>query len=174
MSERKVDVNATSSESASGKITKEEIESREQKKARRAEVLDRGMIGSRLQVKLPDDRYGEWVPKDDVFRKQALGFEIEKNYKPDHRVHDQGDGATYVGDVVFMTCSKEDKEILDEIRQERYDRLHKPKGGKQIEEREYINSVDKDIPPDAASNVRQARKEDISAAITAAGNQNLR
>lgn len=170
MTQRTVEVDTT--KSTSTQITPEE-ESREQKKARRAQVYDRGMAGARLQVELPDGVYGEWVPKDsvEVHRKQLLGFKVDTEYAKRRALHDVGDSASYVGDCVFMVCSREDKEILDEVRKERYDRIHVPKGGKQKEEKDFLNQAAGATVPTSMGSVAKVRPQEISAALAAASNQ---
>jgi len=138
MAERKVDIDLTSSATAFKELTRVE------KKARIATILDRGVVGDRLNVDLPNDRYGEWVPKDNVeiYRMQALGFEIDKEYAKARALHSDGtEGASVVGDVIFMTCHKEVKDLIEEIKRENYDRVNAPRRSK--EEIDYENLVKK-------------------------------
>lgn len=173
MSQRTVDVDTSKGSSASEKISETEIqESRAQKKARRAQVFERGVLGDRLHVDLPPHLHGEWVPNNtvDVHRKEGLGFRIDTEYAKQRALHDKGDAASYVGDCVFMVCDKEDKEIIDEIRQDRYNKIHGAKGGKQKEERDFVNQADAITSPVAESKVNVANPSDISAALQAANN----
>ena len=146
------------------------VESREQKKARFASVLDRGIVGDRLRVDLPDGLYGEWVPNDqmEVFRMETLGFKIDTEYARKRVLHSKGDAASYVGDCVYMTCPKENKEIIDEIRTEQYQRLNGPKS-KQKEERDYSKQAETlqevGIRPMVESSINAARKTDLEAAL---------
>lgn len=116
---------------------------KEQKKARLATVLDRGMTADRLHVNLPDDLYGEWVPADDneIVRMQGMGFELDNKYAPKRALHGGGTGEARVGDVVFMTTNRETKELIDEIRREKYIEVHGKPGSESIhqqrEEREF-------------------------------------
>lgn len=171
MSQRLVDVTNVKADSASGKITPEE-ESRAEKKARRAKVYDRGVIGDRLYVELPEGLYGEWVKNDvvEIHRKEGLGFKIDTEYAKRRALHDKGDGASYVGDVVFMVCSKEDKEIIDEIRRERYEATHNPKSGKQKEERDFLGTAPEG--PAVGSKINKTGVKDITNALMAAANNN--
>lgn len=166
MADRKVEVDTTGS--ASENITPEER--RRARKARLAGVYERGVVGDRLHVELPPSLHGEWVPNSnvDIQRKEALGFRIDTEYAPKRALHDKGDGASYVGDCVFMVCDREDKEIIDEIRRERYEATHNPKRGTQKEERDFVGQAGDINAPTAESKVREARKEDISAALSAA------
>ena len=142
MAERTVDVNLDPTASASDKISevdRENTTSREALKARLVEVYDRGVVGDRLFVQLPNDKVGQWVPSDTlaITRMESLGYQIDKEYAPKRRLHDKGDGASYVGDVVFMVASRETREIIDEIKRDRYERINNPKKGKQKEEKDF-------------------------------------
>lgn len=171
MSQNPVGASNIRGDSASDKVTVEET--RAQKKARYAEVYDRGVAGARLHVELPPDVYGEWVPDfgEEIHRKELLGFEIDRIYAPARALHNKGDGKSIVGDVVFMTCSREQKEILDEVRRERYDRIHSPKGGKQKEEKDFLALAPGDTVPVASSNAARVRPREITDALKAASNQ---
>lgn len=171
MTQRTVEVDNTKGGSAGGQITPEET--RVQKKARLAEVYDRGVAGARLHVELPPDTYGEWVPNvgEEIHRKELLGFEIDSIYAPARALHNKGDGKSLVGDVVFMTCSMEQKEILDEVRRERYEKIHAPKGGKQKEEKDFISLAPSETKPQSTGNVARVRPQQITDALKAASNQ---
>lgn len=167
MSERKVEVDLTT------KGENIQPEERSVQKARLAQVYDRGVVGDRLHVDLPPNLHGEWVPSNavDVHRKEALGFRIDTEHAKQRKLHDKGDAASYVGDCVFMTCDRETKDIIDEIRKERYIQAHSPRGGKQKEERDFITQAAPETSPTAESKARPVRKADITAAIVAANNQ---
>lgn len=160
MSERRVDI-------AINTPTPDPTLTREEKKARLATILDRGLVGDRLQVDLPTDRYGEWVPKDavEVYRMKALGFNIDTEFAKNRALHSDGtDGSSIVGDVVFMTCDMETKELLEEIKRENYDKVNAPKKSK--EEADYENLVKKtnEIPL-VNSSTDSVNKDDIKAAL---------
>jgi hypothetical protein len=136
------------------------VESRSEKKARLATILERGMVGDRLHVELPDDKYGEWVPNDkvEIYRMQSLGFEVDKEYAKRRALHNDGtDGISIVGDVIFMTCDRDTKDIMEEIKRENYDRVNSPKGAK--EEKDFkanmMNSVTPPIDKSSTENVDQ-------------------
>lgn len=172
MAERPIDINLSTTNQGEKINEQDKVESRADRKARMAQVFDRGVVGDRLHVDLPEHLHGEWVPSDavSVHRKESLGFRIDTEYAKNRKLHDKGDSASYVGDVVFMVCDRENKEILDEIRRDRYNAVHAPRGGKQKEERDFITQADKETAPTAESKAHQARKADITAAITAANN----
>ncbi len=154
MAERPIDINLTAGSSAATKITAETKEktesvtieaiaaddipegipeSRADKRARLIQIYERGVVGDRLHVPLPDNKVGQWVHSDPmaVHRMEGLGYTVDKEYAPKRRLHDKGDGASYVGDVVFMIADKETREIIDEIKAERYERLNNPKNQKE-------------------------------------------
>lgn len=145
-------------------------EKRERKKGRMAAVLERGIVNERLAVDLPSDIHGEWVEDDpvQVARMETLGFKIDDTYAVKRRLHSKGDSASYVGDVVFMTCSREDYDLFEEIRQERFDQMHGPKHQK--EDTEYavqVQSKTPEVPVIEESRTRAARREDLNAALAA-------
>lgn len=85
-------------------------------------VLFRGQVNSRLDVPLPNDVHGEWVPDDplEISRKQALGFKIDTEYALANKLHSDGTGKPKVGDVIYMVCPKRVKEIIDKIAHQKY------------------------------------------------------
>jgi len=107
-------------------------ETRAEKKARYAQVLTRGILNEKLAAayrdSVPDGFVGKFVrnTEGDVIRYSNLGygFTYRKGAKG---LNASPDGRVRVGDVVLMTVSKEDQEILREIRGERV----KHKAGKQ-------------------------------------------
>lgn len=174
MADRKVDINVAPGASASGQITKEET-TRQERKARLASVYHRGLVGDALHVELPPDIHGEWVPRHEaaINRKLSLGFVIDQEYAPKQKksLHNQGDGASHVADVVFMTCPKETKELLDEIKADKFKEMHAPKAGKQKEEKNFLSQADAETAPSASSSVATAGVHNIADALKAAANQ---
>jgi hypothetical protein len=173
MSERKTEVNTVAGSSASGVVT---VEERAQRKARLAEVYARGVLGDALHVSLPPHLHGEWVPRHDasINRKLSLGYTIDTEFAPKQKksMHDQGDGGSHVVDVVFMTCSRETKEMLDEIKAEKFKAMHNPKAGKiQKEEKDFLSRADAETVPSATGNVVQAGVHNIADALKAAADQ---
>lgn len=116
-------------------------EDRKVRKARLARVLERGIVADRLLVDIPPDRHGEWVSDNPVSiaRMQSLGFEVDTEYSTKRSLHSTGDKAGRVGDVIYMTCPRDVKETIDEIRQEQYEAKHKK--GKQREEMETASRI---------------------------------
>lgn len=118
-------------------------------KARIARVVTRGYIIDRLNVQLPEDVHGEWISDDPVAiaEAQALGFEIDKTYAVKNALHSNAAGEAKVGDVIFMTMPKWQKEIIDEAKLEERQRFHGIKGkGKPAEESQYEANIAKETP----------------------------
>jgi hypothetical protein len=144
-------------------------EERAQKKARLAVLLDRGFIQDRLKVPLPDDLHGEWVRNDpiDIQRLRTLGFEVDTQYATSRSLHNDGTGSAVIGDVIFMTTSRENKELIDEIRHEQFLRSNSPR--KAREEKQFEDKTAKDtggqIPTFTDSTQRTMRKEELAAAL---------
>lgn len=140
---------------------------RASKKARLASVLDRGMVGDRLSVDLPKDVYGEWVPNDkvEIHRYEALGFEVDKKYASSRSLHSDGaEGTSIVGDVIFMTCDMETKEIIEEIKKENYDKVNAPLKSK--EERDFeLNAKTSPTPAVITSSTSSVDATDIKNAV---------
>lgn len=152
----------------------DEIMRRKDKKIKMMQILDRGVIGDRLSVDVPKHLYPEWVPNDDgeIFRMQAMGFRFPDSSEYSKRgLHTDGTSKVIVGDVVLMVCDREDKEIIDEIRDERFRKLHgKPGDNSQGEELGYkaqVRKADRDnyIGTLEESSTREARKAEIEAAL---------
>ena len=82
--------------------------------------LKRGL--ARIAVKNPDpSKHYEWcrTPDVDIDRWKALGFDLEQDKKVSKGLHGQGDSRIVVGDAVLMSTSKENFEILEELKAER-------------------------------------------------------
>ncbi len=100
-----------------------EAERRAAKKAKLAQVLERGMVSDRLVVKDPDpEKHYEWCrdTEVDIDRYKGLGFELEMG--KGSGLHGKGDGRKVVGDAILVSCSKENFEILEELKEERHKR----------------------------------------------------
>lgn len=151
------------------------LEERAKQKARLAVLLDRGIVQDRLTVELPSDLHGEWARNDplEIQRLRTFGFEVDTKYAPAHALHNDGTGSAVVGDVVFMITSRENKEIIDEIRHEQFLRSNSPRKAK--EEKQFEEKTDKDtggqIPTFVDSQQRVARREQIMAALLEADAQ---
>lgn len=146
---------------------------RAEKKARLARVLDRGVIVDRLHVELPDHLYGEWIPNDklSIHEANVLGFNVDTEFAtrmPMFNNKDE-DGGAVVGDVIFMVCEKETKDLIDEIRAENFERVHGKHGRGQKEETEFRTlSESTGLPIVDESRSRSARKAELQDALQAA------
>jgi len=108
-------------------LTPEEAEvkaRRAEKKARYAQVLSRGILNEKLALaykqSVPDGFVGKFIRDNegDVVRYANLGYGF--TYREGAKgLNASPDGRVRAGDVVLMTISKEDLEILREIRIER-------------------------------------------------------
>lgn len=103
-------------------LSAKEIERRVENKARLAQVLERGVVISRLETPVnalkADGKVGCWVREndDDINKYQALGFELETGMGAGR---DTGDNRQRVGDSVLMSTSQENWDIIQEINTER-------------------------------------------------------
>lgn len=97
------------------KYTDEDLKRLAEKRARIAQVLHRGIINSRLEIKDPDpSKHYEFVRNrdEDIERSLALGFEVEKDQGKG--LHDKGDSRHVIGDVILMSISKEDFAVIED------------------------------------------------------------
>lgn len=98
---------------------------RREKKAALAQVLDRGMVNARLKVKdgRPDRVYVYIRDRqEDIDRMKALHFVVET--EGGKGLHGTGDNRRRIGDVVCMSTSRDNYEIIEEIKNERRRRRH--------------------------------------------------
>jgi len=91
----------------------------DEEKARIAEVLSRGIVTDMITVKdgRPDRRYA-WVRENDgdISKFKMLGYDIETEAGTGE--HQTGDDTRRVGDVILMSCSMEQYELIEEVRSE--------------------------------------------------------
>lgn len=120
------------------------IEARKQLKANlRVNLLDRAAVTTALDLSfLPPHLSGQWV-RNETLRindLRALNYEVYKD-NVNRGLHDaNADGSIVVGDLILMTCTKENREIIDELRREEYNQRHGKPGDNrpQLEERAFI------------------------------------
>jgi hypothetical protein len=134
---------------------------------RSVQILDRGLLNSRLDVQgVPDDIHGEWISNDteSIFRAKSLGFEIDETYAVGSAMHSDGTGKPIVGDAIFVTMPKWKKEIIDKQKATLVQRVHN-KGSSLREEQEFdaqgLERVNE-------SKINRVGANDINAAIEAA------
>ena len=130
------------------KNTKSIADLKKEFKAKVAGVASRGFMIDRLSVQLPADMYGEWVPDDEVSiaGARALGFEIDKEFATRNKLHTNAAGEAKIGDAVFMTIPRYQKEVLDELAEEERIRFHGIRGAKPAEETQYAKNISKETP----------------------------
>lgn len=152
-------------------------EDRATKKARLAKVLDRGLSADRLSVPLPSHLHGEWVPNDQtaIYEKEALGFQIDSEYAPKRALHSKGgQNMSIVGDCIFMVCSKENKELIDEIRHEQYLKLNR-KGKVQKEEKDFNTQASNiGLEPISEGSINEARKAELEEVLKTQAAQTIK
>jgi hypothetical protein len=150
-------------------------EQRAKRKAMLVQAFDRGIVHDRLFVKLPPHLHGEWARNDplEIDRLKTLGFEIDETYAQRRGIHSDGTGAAIVGDVIFMTCPKEVKELIDEVRLEKFIAINGKPGDKRAkskEEREFETNSARDsqgVVPTLVESRTETRfsKADVEAAL---------
>lgn len=170
MSDRDIDINLASSTDT--RVSSENVNqiSEEEFKVRVAQVLDRGWAIDRFNVNLPNDVWGEWVPRDPltIARMETLGFSIDKKHAVNRKLNDVADGSAVIGDVVFMTQPRWMHEIIETQRRENYKRTHL-NTRKQKEEQDYEATIRHDvghIEPKINSTAAQASGPEITEALT--------
>jgi hypothetical protein len=148
---------------------------RAEMKARLVQVLERGIVHDRMLVPLPADVHGEWARNDplEIARMQTLGFEVDYEYAPRRALHSDGTGAAIVGDVIFMTCPRIIKEVIDEIRHEQFIRLNAPSQTKEDKEMiaNTLRSTGSEIGAFSESTTHIATEDDIRDTVREALNK---
>lgn len=96
---------------------------RARRKQQVAQVLTRGHLNSKMQAvidSLPPDKRGVFVREreDDIIRYRNLGYEIEMDLDVPG-LHGTGDGRVRIGDVILMTTTRENHELIQEVKTER-------------------------------------------------------
>lgn len=108
-----------------------------------ATILDRGFTNLRLNVALPPDLHGEWVPNDpgSIAEMQAKGFEIDTKYAMGNALHNDGGNLPKVGDTVYMTCPKILYDSIQRVRAKKFEEMHgtKKKVKNTREEKDYVS-----------------------------------
>ena len=91
-----------------------------EKKARIAQILERGVISEKITIRDGDPGlYYVWIRtrEEDIDKFSALGFVIET--KAGQRIHPTGDGKRVIGDVVLMSIPMEEHDIIEEVKEDR-------------------------------------------------------
>lgn len=146
--------------------------SREERKARLATVLDRGVVHERLKVDIPPHLHGEWVRRDpmDVDRMRTLGFWVDNQYATKRAIHSDGTSGNVVADVIFMVTTRDNKELIDEVRLEQ--QLRSARNPKEAtEEMLEKHGVPGIIPTFSESKQHSLNMNDVRAALAKADGQ---
>lgn len=148
----------------------------EERLARTAVVLDRGIVQDRLKVDCPPDLHYEWVRNDpmEIDRMRTLGFWIDETYASRRAVHSDGTSGNQVADVICMMTMKQNKEMIDAVYLEKQIRAtRRPK--KAQEDEGFAEQTARDtggiIPTFSESNQRSVTAADVRAALARANGQ---
>lgn len=131
-----------------------------ERKARRADVLDRGVMFDRLAVDLPSDLHGEWERNDpmSIENKRSLGFWVDNTYATRRALHSDGSSANIVGDAIYMVTTKENKNLIDAVQRERT--IREQRDPRKAPE-EVPNGVPSEIPTFSESKVHEVTADDL-------------
>lgn len=150
-------------------------EQRAKRKAMLVQAFDRGIVHDRLKVKLPPHIHGEWCRNDsmEIDRLKAIGFEVDMEYATARGLNSDGTGAAIVADVIHMICPKELKELIDEVRMDKFMAVNGKPGDRKAktkEEREFETNTLRDsqgVVPAFAESETTGRfsKADVEAAL---------
>lgn len=172
---------ATEEPPAEKEEEKDPVQQRAERKARLAEVMFRGIVNAQLSVPLPKDRHGVWVHRDqmEIAYYEALGYKVDDQFALKNAIHNDGSGKPIVGDTIFMTCSKEQKELIDEVNRDQYMRNNTKSGQAQLEEKQFKELLDKKlnrgtdskVPAIIESQEVEVSKSQIAAALQAGRNE---
>jgi hypothetical protein len=173
MPERTADITVGKNASASGKVDFKALP-KDQQRARIVDVLERGLVGKRMHVDLPKGLYGEWVhnSKEEIYRMESLGYVIDDKHATSRALHSEGDNKSIVGDVVFMVCDQDTKDLIDAARREQFDRIHGKPGTRKTEETEFAKTVAGQTPLGVVNESRETvvSGSDIKQSLSAAAN----
>jgi hypothetical protein len=144
-------------------------ETKSQKVARLAQILDRGVINQRLNPKgLPDDLVGQWMPDDpnENTRMELLGFVDGSKYVSENATSKSGTGVARVGDVRYWVIPKEEHELIEAAQEQLKARKHGDRYN-QIEEKTLLNeNAGPDIKQLAESKIEEVDANHIKAATS--------
>lgn len=143
----------------------------EQLDAEVATILDRGFTNLRLNVLLPKDVHGEWVPNDpgSIAEMQAKGFEVDTKYAMGNALHNDGGNTPKVGDTIYMTCPMKLYESIQRVRAKQFEEMHgtKKKVKSTQEEKNYAQQEHGPIKVVNESSRELVGEKEIVAAVQA-------
>jgi hypothetical protein len=139
---------------------------RKEFRAKAAKVLSRIVVADRLAVELPGDVHGEWIRDEPtaIAEAQALGFELDSTYAVKNKLHTDAAGKAKIGDTIFMTIPRWQKEEIDKIKQEHYNKLHGVRGSKPAEELNYESNISSATPV-----INESKTSNVSLSTIASG-----
>lgn len=139
-------------------------ESRNERKARLAQVLDRGIVMDRLAVDLPPDIVGHWCRNDplDIDRAKTLGYTIDNTYAPRRSIHNDGSNSGIVGDVIHMVTSRENYELIEEIRMDQFKRLNDKKDSR--EDKDFAEQTNRTVGNAGVHAIAESKTHSVNAA----------
>lgn len=124
-----------------------EIEDEAKRREVIAQLLTRGVVNDRLDVKrhLGRNEYDpslhyEWIREtdQDIERARSLGFHVVTSEQDDSKDrHGTADNRVRLGDVILMACPKEHKALIEEVKDE------KKRERRDAEKREYLNKAER-------------------------------
>lgn len=128
-------------------LTDEDLQAKAERRKKVAQLLQRGFVNHRLDPRqhLGDaydpNRHYEWVRDrdEDISRIQALGARVEQ--KPDGETpegtHGTADGRIRLADVVLVSFSKDDYEVIQTVLEEKKEQRRGENAGRQ----DYLDKV---------------------------------
>lgn len=141
-----------------------------ERKARRADILDRGVMFDRLTVDLPADLHGEWARNDpmSVENMRSLGFWVDETYATKRALHSEGGNANIVGDAIHMVTTKENKKLIDSVQQTRI--LREQRDPRKSREESTVG-LPSELPAFSESKVHEVTASDLRDAVTRSDQQ---
>lgn len=154
------------------RVAKLSPEERAKRKAMLIQALDRGVVHDRLAVDLPPGYYGEWCRNTqmDIDAMRTIGFWVDEEFASKRNLHNDGGPGTVVADVIYMVTSRENKELIDEIRMDKFMKANSPKVKKTKEEVEFETATARDsggVVPTFIESHAESRidRRDVEAAL---------
>jgi hypothetical protein len=145
---------------------------RAKRKTMLIQALDRGIVHDRLAVDLPPGYYGEWCRNTqiDIDAMKTIGFWVDEEFASARNLHNDGGVGTVVADVIYMVTSRENKELIDEIRMDKFMKANSPKVKKGKEEVEFESASARDtggVVPTFVESHTESRidRRDVEAAL---------
>ena len=106
-------------------------------------ILHRGQYSDALRVEVPDDLHQEWAHNDEmsIDNMRTMGFWVDKTYAQKRAVSSDGPDKGVFMDVISMCTTKENKRLIDKVRNIQRMRDNDPRSKTSREERELMDGV---------------------------------